>query len=388
MTKYDPEQVRNQNYYERLGVARDVDPSAIKHAYKKVAMRFHPDKASENDKDAATECFQHLNEAKTVLLDPLKRNKYDTYLDTGGVGAYDPNADFISWSTGKGWVSVAENIFLCAMGILAIGFVFSSTAYKECRARVPPLVENLIAMANIPFPPDRAKILFSMTNMIILLFILWCTGLAADYLEFISSASLARTGVGLSSVWCAVASLRGVKDPHEDSGIKWWDTSLTSALFAYWYWFQGGTLIPSAIWSFCISTLVSSLVPRLAEEKDIIALSDWVRRSTFGVCLRIAAASMLWSLQHSLIIRGLAALILMSVNATDEKTNKTDYHIRQMQFVAITLFSWCAYGIVWSMVSALIFSTVVQTILPNTRGGFNGLIIIVILWRLVAYIFF
>ena len=35
-----------------------------------------------------------------------------------------------------------------------------------------------------------------------------------------------------------------------DDVIKWWDTSLMAAMFTYWYWFGGGSLLSSVIWSF------------------------------------------------------------------------------------------------------------------------------------------
>jgi len=66
-----------QNYYDTLGVARDVDAAALKSAYRKLAMKYHPDR---NPGDAEAEAkFKSCAEAYDVLKDPQKRAAYDRY---------------------------------------------------------------------------------------------------------------------------------------------------------------------------------------------------------------------------------------------------------------------------------------------------------------------
>lgn len=66
-----------QDFYSMLGVGRDADPAALKSAFRKGAMKFHPDR---NQGDAAAEQkFKELNEAYEVLSDPQKRAAYDRY---------------------------------------------------------------------------------------------------------------------------------------------------------------------------------------------------------------------------------------------------------------------------------------------------------------------
>lgn len=69
--------------YETLGIPKASNPDEIKKAYRKLALKFHPDKNPNNP--AATEKFQEINHANTVLSDSVKRGIYDQY---GSLGLY------------------------------------------------------------------------------------------------------------------------------------------------------------------------------------------------------------------------------------------------------------------------------------------------------------
>jgi molecular chaperone DnaJ len=84
--------VPDRDYYELLGVARDADVAEIKKAYRKLAVRYHPDK---NPGDGeAEERFKEAAEAYAVLSDPEKRARYDRYGKAGMGGeafsGFDP----------------------------------------------------------------------------------------------------------------------------------------------------------------------------------------------------------------------------------------------------------------------------------------------------------
>jgi len=85
--------VSKRDYYEILGVAKDADENAIKRAYRKLAMKYHPDRNPDDEK--AAENFREVTEAYEVLTDEGKRNRYDQY---GHAGVDEQMQDF--WGRG------------------------------------------------------------------------------------------------------------------------------------------------------------------------------------------------------------------------------------------------------------------------------------------------
>src|SRR5438309_11959338 len=76
------------NYYEVMGVGRSATEEKVKHAYRKLAVKFHPDKNPEDSH--AEEKFKELGEAYDVLMDTDKRAAYDRFghaaFAPGGIG--------------------------------------------------------------------------------------------------------------------------------------------------------------------------------------------------------------------------------------------------------------------------------------------------------------
>jgi molecular chaperone DnaJ len=86
----------SDDYYELLEIERTADDGVIKSSYRKLAMRWHPDK---NPGDAAAEAkFKSISEAYDILKDPQKRAAYDQYgkaaFQNGGGGGGDPFGGF------------------------------------------------------------------------------------------------------------------------------------------------------------------------------------------------------------------------------------------------------------------------------------------------------
>ena len=76
-----------RDYYEVLGVAKNADEDDIKKAYRKLAMKHHPDRNQGTDAKKAEDSFKEAKEAYEMLTDPQKRAAYDQY----GHAGVDPN---------------------------------------------------------------------------------------------------------------------------------------------------------------------------------------------------------------------------------------------------------------------------------------------------------
>src|SRR5579884_1818124 len=87
-----------RDYYEVLGVSRTATEEEIKKAYRKLALKWHPDRNPEARREAE-ERFKEISEAYQVLSDPERRAQYDRFghaaFEPGGVGAgFDFTAGF------------------------------------------------------------------------------------------------------------------------------------------------------------------------------------------------------------------------------------------------------------------------------------------------------
>jgi molecular chaperone DnaJ len=93
-----------KDYYRILGVSRSASPEEIKKAYRRLALKYHPDK-NPDDPEAA-ERFKEMNEAYEVLSDPEKRRSYDRYGTAAGPRMAEGYADF-----DLGFGSLFEDLF-------------------------------------------------------------------------------------------------------------------------------------------------------------------------------------------------------------------------------------------------------------------------------------
>ena len=76
-----------RDYYEVLGVAKNASEDDIKKAYRKLAMKYHPDRNQGDEAKKAEERFKEAKEAYEMLSDPQKRSAYDQF----GHAGVDPN---------------------------------------------------------------------------------------------------------------------------------------------------------------------------------------------------------------------------------------------------------------------------------------------------------
>lgn len=98
-----------KDYYEILGVDRNATDDDIKKAFRKLALKYHPDR-NKGDK-AAEEKFKEINEAYQVLSDPQKRSQYDQFGTADFNGAGSGGFDFGGFQDFGGFGDIFDTVF-------------------------------------------------------------------------------------------------------------------------------------------------------------------------------------------------------------------------------------------------------------------------------------
>lgn len=121
-----------QDYYELLGIAKGASADEIKKAYRKMAVKYHPDK-NPGDK-AAEEKFKKVSEAYEILSDPAKRQQYDQF----GHAAFGPGRGGMGGG-GFGGIDLEEALrtFMGASGSGGEGSIFDNFFGGGGRSRNP-----------------------------------------------------------------------------------------------------------------------------------------------------------------------------------------------------------------------------------------------------------
>ncbi|MGL5939865.1 MAG: molecular chaperone DnaJ [Waterburya sp.] len=94
------------DYYQILGVSRDVDKDELKRAYRRLARKYHPDV---NKEPGAEEKFKEINRAYEILSEPETRARYDRFGEAGVGGA--AGASGFDYSDMGGFADIFETIF-------------------------------------------------------------------------------------------------------------------------------------------------------------------------------------------------------------------------------------------------------------------------------------
>ena len=96
-----------RDYYEVLGLSKSSSADEIKRQYRKLALKFHPDRNKSSD---APEHFKEISEAYGVISDPEKKQVYDQYGHAGVDDRYTSD-DIFQGARGGGFESIFESIF-------------------------------------------------------------------------------------------------------------------------------------------------------------------------------------------------------------------------------------------------------------------------------------
>lgn len=141
----------SNNYYDVLWVSKNANSEEIKKAYRKLAMKYHPDR-NKGDK-TAEEKFKEINQAYNVLSDENKRKQYDMF---GSTWWWNPFSwwnpfGWNGWSYSSSWFSWFEDLFWWMWWTQAGGFEFNiedlfwwtSTKRKTAKKEQQKEPENL-----------------------------------------------------------------------------------------------------------------------------------------------------------------------------------------------------------------------------------------------------
>lgn len=118
-----------RDYYEILGVTKEASESDIKKSYRKLAMKYHPDKNKEKD---AEEKFKEISEAYGVLSDKEKREQYDRFGHAGIDGRYSQE-DIFRGADFRGFEDLGDIL----SGIFGGGFSFGGDIFGGGRRGGP-----------------------------------------------------------------------------------------------------------------------------------------------------------------------------------------------------------------------------------------------------------
>ena len=127
-----------RDYYEVLGVAKGASDDEIKKAYRKLAMKFHPDRVStltDTEKKHSEEKFKELQEAYAVLSDPQKKQMYEQF-GHAGVGGNSASGGAGFGGFGGGGSGGFEDIFE------AFGDIFGGGGRNRGNSRSGPMRGN------------------------------------------------------------------------------------------------------------------------------------------------------------------------------------------------------------------------------------------------------
>lgn len=144
-----------RNFYDVLGVKRDATQDEIKKAFRKLAVKYHPDNGGDEQK------FKELSEAYETLSNPDKRREYDQLLMFGGIpgadfgGSGGRNRTYTYTTNGQGvdWGDIFDNIRSGDGAFNGFDFstIFGGGAGNTRREPRPQKGGDLTATIEVPF---------------------------------------------------------------------------------------------------------------------------------------------------------------------------------------------------------------------------------------------
>lgn len=94
----------SRDHYRTLQVGRHAEPEVVEKAYKALVMKYHPDRASVEERERANRRVQEINEAYSVLSDPARRRRYDATLPAERDTGWERFMDAGLWGLFRDWL--------------------------------------------------------------------------------------------------------------------------------------------------------------------------------------------------------------------------------------------------------------------------------------------
>ncbi|CAL59428.1 molecular chaperone DnaJ [Mycoplasmopsis agalactiae] len=134
----------NKDYYKILCVDKKASDQEIKAAYRKLAMKYHPDKLKDGTSDQK---MQEINEAYEVLSDPKKRDEYDRYGSVGSANrGFNMNGGFADF--GSGMQDIFNDIFSTFSGGFSGGARSGRSSQSAMKQRGMDVYSNIVITFN------------------------------------------------------------------------------------------------------------------------------------------------------------------------------------------------------------------------------------------------
>ena len=145
-----------RDYYEVLGLQKGASEAEIKKAYRKMAIKYHPDRNRDNKEEAEAK-MKEINEAYDVLKDPQKKAQYDQFGHAafdgpgGGAGGFGGNLSSLSRLSGRG-----RDFFpLWLLGWAVLGVLCSLLLCQECLVVLRGEGEEMVVADSLAFGVDE-----------------------------------------------------------------------------------------------------------------------------------------------------------------------------------------------------------------------------------------
>lgn len=146
-----------KDYYQILGVNKNASQEEIKKAYRKLALKYHPDRGGDQSK------FKEINEAYQILGDSQKRAQYDQFgsagFDGSGFGGFNQGNQTYRYSAGSNWDDIfGQGGFGFGGGLGDIFEDFFGQTFSQVQVELPISITQAILGDKVTFKTQNNQV--------------------------------------------------------------------------------------------------------------------------------------------------------------------------------------------------------------------------------------